>query len=77
MQLPKPQALQYQKAERLEQMLTYRFDGSPDVVYYEILNIPLERCEDIKELKVDHYALMPQQALWLPIVNAESAPIVL
>ena len=53
MQLPKPQALQYRRAERLEQMLTHRYDGAPDVVYYDILDIPLEQYEDMKVLKVD------------------------
>ena len=63
MQVPKPQALQSWRAERLEQMLTHRYDGAPDVVYYEILDIPLANYEEMKVLKVGQYSLMPEQAL--------------
>ena len=59
MQLPKPQALQTQKAERLEQMSTNRYDGAPDVVYYDIL----DDYKKMKVLKVDQFSLMPEQAL--------------
>ena len=57
MQLPEPQALRHRKAKRLEQMLTQRCDGAPDVLYYDILNSPLQEYEDILMVEVGHFAL--------------------
>ncbi|KAB2631495.1 ubiquitin carboxyl-terminal hydrolase 13-like [Pyrus ussuriensis x Pyrus communis] len=50
-QQPKPQPIKYQGVEHLTEMLTH-YDQSSDILYYEVLDIPLPELERLKTLKI-------------------------
>ncbi|XP_041999988.1 ubiquitin C-terminal hydrolase 12-like isoform X1 [Salvia splendens] len=50
-QQPKPQPIKYQGAERLTEMLIH-YNQISDILYYEVLDIPLPELQGLKTLKV-------------------------
>ncbi|KAL1546115.1 CSN-associated deubiquitinating enzyme Ubp12, variant 2 [Salvia divinorum] len=50
-QQPKPQPIKYQGAERLTDMLIH-YNQISDILYYEVLDIPLPELQGLKTLKV-------------------------
>ncbi|KAG6434216.1 hypothetical protein SASPL_105839 [Salvia splendens] len=51
-QQPKPQPIKYQGAERLTEMLIHYNQVISDILYYEVLDIPLPELQGLKTLKV-------------------------
>ncbi|KAL1546117.1 CSN-associated deubiquitinating enzyme Ubp12, variant 4 [Salvia divinorum] len=51
-QQPKPQPIKYQGAERLTDMLIHYNQVISDILYYEVLDIPLPELQGLKTLKV-------------------------
>ncbi|KAH7541842.1 hypothetical protein FEM48_Zijuj02G0010400 [Ziziphus jujuba var. spinosa] len=55
-QQPKPQPIKYRGLERLSDMLVH-YNQTSDILYYEVLDIPLPELQGLKTLKVAfHYA---------------------
>ncbi|KAI3884831.1 hypothetical protein MKX03_009921 [Papaver bracteatum] len=50
-QQPKPQAIKYQGVEHLSEMLIH-YNQTSDILYYEVLDIPLPELQGLKTLKV-------------------------
>ncbi|XP_044508657.1 ubiquitin C-terminal hydrolase 12-like [Mangifera indica] len=50
-QQPKPQAIKYQGVEHLSDMLVH-YNQTSDILYYEVLDIPLPELQGLKNLKV-------------------------
>ncbi|KAK4784849.1 hypothetical protein SAY86_019217 [Trapa natans] len=50
-QQPKPQPIKYRGVERLADMLTH-YNQTSDILYYEVLDIPLPELQGLKTLKV-------------------------
>ncbi|KAM1524129.1 hypothetical protein ACFX10_008759 [Malus domestica] len=50
-QQPRPRPIKYQGAEHLTEMLTH-YNHSSDILYYEVLGIPLPELEGLKTLKI-------------------------
>ncbi|PWA92560.1 ubiquitin-specific protease 13 [Artemisia annua] len=50
-QQPKPQPIKYRGVEHLSDMLTHN-NQAPDILYYEVLDIPLPELHGLKTLKV-------------------------
>ncbi|XP_048426479.1 ubiquitin C-terminal hydrolase 12-like [Pyrus x bretschneideri] len=50
-QQPQPQPIKYQGVEHLKEMLTH-YNQSSDILYYEVLDIPLPELERLKTLKI-------------------------
>ncbi|MCD7455711.1 ubiquitin carboxyl-terminal hydrolase 13, partial [Datura stramonium] len=53
-QQPKPQPIKYRGVDRLTEMLVH-YNQSSDVLYYEVLDIPLPELQCLKTLKVAFY----------------------
>ncbi|XP_026426184.1 ubiquitin carboxyl-terminal hydrolase 12-like isoform X3 [Papaver somniferum] len=50
-QQPKPQAIKYQGVDHLSEMLVH-YNQTSDILYYEVLDIPLPELQGLKTLKV-------------------------
>ncbi|XP_026420624.1 ubiquitin carboxyl-terminal hydrolase 13-like [Papaver somniferum] len=50
-QKPKPQAIKYQGIGHLSEMLIH-FHRTSDILYYEVLDVPLPELQDLKTLKI-------------------------
>ncbi|CAN4126351.1 unnamed protein product [Withania somnifera] len=53
-QQPKPQPIKYRGVDRLTEML-FHYNQTSDVLYYEVLDIPLPELQCLKTLKVSFY----------------------
>ncbi|XP_016484081.2 ubiquitin C-terminal hydrolase 12 [Nicotiana tabacum] len=53
-QQPKPQPIKYQGVDRLTEMLVH-YNQTSDILYYEVLDIPLPELQCLKTLKVAFY----------------------
>ncbi|XP_038720697.1 ubiquitin carboxyl-terminal hydrolase 12-like isoform X3 [Tripterygium wilfordii] len=51
-QQPKPQSIRYRSLEHLSDMLVHYNQVSSDILYYEVLDIPLPELQGLKTLKV-------------------------
>ncbi|KAG6693931.1 hypothetical protein I3842_09G025300 [Carya illinoinensis] len=51
-QQPKPQPIKYQGVEHLSDMLVHYNQQTSDILYYEVLDIPLPELQGLKNLKV-------------------------
>ncbi|GLT69604.1 hypothetical protein SLA2020_417420 [Shorea laevis] len=62
-QLPKPQPIKYRGVNSLSDMLVH-FDKSSDILYYEVLDIPLPELQYFKTPKVaSHHAIKDEERL--------------
>lgn len=62
-QQPKPQPIKYRGAERLTDMLVH-YNQISDILYYEVLDIPLPELQGLKTLKVAfHHATKDEVAI--------------
>ncbi|KAK9289736.1 hypothetical protein L1049_007895 [Liquidambar formosana] len=68
-QQPKPQPIQYQGAENLSDMLVH-YNKTSDILYYEVLDIPLPELQALKSLKVSFHRAAKDEVvihnMWLP-----------
>ncbi|WMV31567.1 hypothetical protein MTR67_024952, partial [Solanum verrucosum] len=53
-QQPKPQPIRYRGVDRLTEMLSH-YNQTSDILYYEVLDIPLPELQGLKTLKVTFY----------------------
>ncbi|KAJ1287845.1 hypothetical protein BS78_02G042300 [Paspalum vaginatum] len=53
-QQPKPQPIKYRGVERLQDMLIH-YNQTSDILYYEVLDIPLPELQALKTLKVTYH----------------------
>ncbi|KAK9010463.1 hypothetical protein V6N11_036971 [Hibiscus sabdariffa] len=53
-QQPKPQSIKYRGVEHLSEMLAH-YNQTSDILYYEVLDIPLPELQGLKNLKVAFY----------------------
>eukprot|EP00217_Crustomastix_stigmatica_P013559 CAMPEP_0183795834 /NCGR_PEP_ID=MMETSP0803_2-20130417/5345_1 /TAXON_ID=195967 /ORGANISM="Crustomastix stigmata, Strain CCMP3273" /LENGTH=997 /DNA_ID=CAMNT_0026040337 /DNA_START=433 /DNA_END=3426 /DNA_ORIENTATION=- len=59
-QTPKPQSIKFRGVEKLQDMLAH-YNQSGDILYYEILDLPLPVLEKLKTLKVSFHARTGEQ----------------
>ncbi|PIN20240.1 Ubiquitin carboxyl-terminal hydrolase [Handroanthus impetiginosus] len=78
-QQPKPQPIKYRGVERLTEMLVH-YNQSSDILYYEVLDIPLPELQGLKTLKVAfhhatkdeviiHTIRLPKQSTVADVIN--------
>ncbi|PWA50667.1 ubiquitin-specific protease 13 [Artemisia annua] len=78
-QQPKPQPIKYRGVEHLSDMLTH-YNQTSDILYYEVLDIPLPELESLKTLKVafhhatkdevvTHTIRLPKQSTVADMIN--------
>ncbi|KAK1419677.1 hypothetical protein QVD17_28933 [Tagetes erecta] len=71
-QQPKPQPIEYRGIECLSMMLT-DYNQTSDILYYEVLDIPLPELEDLKTLKVAfHHATKVEVVIYTIILPKKS-----
>ncbi|XP_057422809.1 ubiquitin C-terminal hydrolase 13-like isoform X2 [Lotus japonicus] len=63
-QLPKPQPIKYRGVEHLSDMLVH-YNQTSDILYYEVLDIPLPELQCLKTLKIAfHHAAKDEVAIY-------------
>ncbi|XP_078441990.1 ubiquitin C-terminal hydrolase 12-like isoform X1 [Wolffia australiana] len=78
-QQPKPQPIKYQGAEHLSDMLIH-YNQTSDILYYEVLDMPLPELQELKTLKVafhhatkfevvNHIIRLPKNSTVADVIN--------
>eukprot|EP00252_Welwitschia_mirabilis_P016663 TRINITY_DN3688_c0_g3_i1.p1 TRINITY_DN3688_c0_g3~~TRINITY_DN3688_c0_g3_i1.p1 ORF type:complete len:1111 (+),score=262.49 TRINITY_DN3688_c0_g3_i1:336-3668(+) len=84
-QSPKPQPIKYQCVERLAELLVH-YNQSSDILYYEVLDIPLPEFQGLKSLKLyfyhseghavsEHILRLPKQSTFGDVINDLKAKV--